>query len=86
MMICLVPVWRDSCLRASSSACCMLVPHSKSQLISGRSSGFTSRATRPTPLRDYIPLVPGYIKLRPALVGARVRLLLLGDGHGGREG
>ena len=37
--------------RASWSACCMFVPHSKSQLISGSSSGFTSRATRPKDTR-----------------------------------
>jgi hypothetical protein len=28
----------------------------------------------------------GDLVLRPALCGARVRLLLLGDGHGGAEG
>jgi len=33
--------------RAISNACCMFVPHSKSQVASGSRSGFTSRATRP---------------------------------------
>ena len=48
MITCLVPdLAGEHACRASSSACCMFVPHSKSQLISGSSSGFTSRATRP---------------------------------------
>ena len=47
MITCLRPVCDASNLRANASACCMLVPHSKSHVASGRRSGFTSRATRP---------------------------------------